>query len=76
MFEIQELRKKYICQFMNLMLGHNQQQDLRNLQILNLQPKKLFYVAKTRENSNDEFKIVKQHICLDDNNLFLKILDP
>ena len=37
-----ELRKKYIWQFMNLMLGHNQQLDLSNLQILNLQPKNIF----------------------------------
>ena len=42
MFEIQELRKKYFWQFMNLMLGHNQQLDLSNLQISNLQPKNIF----------------------------------
>ena len=46
MFEIQELRKKYIWQFMNLMFGHNQQLDLSNLQISNLQPKNIVLCSK------------------------------
>ena len=51
---------------MNLMLGHNQQLDLSNPQILNLQPKIIALSSKKKhENSNNEFKIVKQHICLD-----------